>query len=304
MGFATVHAIALLGVRGRDVRVECNASVGLPTTRITGLPDTVIREAAERVKSAVQRSELGWPDQRIVVNLAPAGLPKSGTGFDLAIALAALGATEQIDDTALCDVWAFGELGLDGDTNPVAGALPVAKTVRDLGGRRLFVTETSAPEAALIEGIEVVPVANLREAYAILRGEQAPRTIAAAPTVVEIAGPDLRDVRGQATGRRAIEIAAAGGHHLLLAGPPGCGKSMLAARLPSVLPPLAITEALEVASIHSIAGTREPDAPLPRRPPYRDPHHGTSAVGLIGGGTGIATPGELSLAHPRVRPCH
>jgi magnesium chelatase family protein len=297
MAFATVHAIALLGLQARDVRVECHAANGLPGTRITGLPDTVVRESAERVKSAVQRSGLKWHDARTLVNLAPAGLPKTGTGFDLAIAIAALGSVEEVEASALEGVWAFGELGLDGDTHAVPGALPVAKAVRDLGGRRLFISERSAAEAALIEGIEVVPIEDLREARAILAGEQPPRPVTAAPTVVEDAGPDLREVRGQATGRRAIEIAAAGAHHLLFAGPPGCGKSMLAARLPSVLPPLSLTEALEVASIHSIAGTRDPDAPLTRRPPYRDPHHGTSAVGLIGGGTGIATPGELSLAH-------
>lgn len=294
---AVVGAVALLGLDARRVRVECVLGGGLPGVRLVGLPDTAVREATERIRSAVERSGLDWPQRRVVVNLAPAALPKSGSGFDLALALAVVAATGQLPDASLDGVWALGELGLDGAARAVAGALPVAAAVRRFGGRRLVAAERAAVEAGMVDGLEVVPVADLAEAVAVLRGRRPPRSPTRPPMPERVAGPDLAEVRGQQVARRAMEISAAGGHHLLLAGPPGCGKTMLAQRLPGILPPLPVAGALEVASIHSVAGVRAPDAPLSRTAPFRAPHHTTSLAGLVGGGSGIPRPGELSLAH-------
>jgi magnesium chelatase family protein len=294
---ASVSGVGLIGLEAHRVKVECVVGSGLPCLRIVGMPDTAVRESGERVRSAIEKCSSAWRQTRIVVNLAPAALPKAGGGFDLPVALAVLGALDAIDVKMLDGMWAFGELGLDGDVRPVPGVLPVATAAHRSGAQRLLVSDAAAVEAALIDGLEVVPVADLREAIAIVRGEQEPRTVAA-PVAAECEEvPDLADVRGQEVARRALEIAAAGGHHLLLAGPPGCGKSMLAERMRGLLPDLSLTEALEVAAIHSVAGIRKPDAPLSRRPPLRRPHHTTSAAGLIGGGSGIPRPGELSLAH-------
>lgn len=294
---ATVGGVGLVGLDGERVRVECSVTNGLPGLRTVGLPDSAVREAGERVRSAVQRSGYGWPDSRIVVNLAPAGRRKVGAGFDLPVALALLSASDQLDPVVLRDVVAFGELGLDGSARPVPGALPVAATVRRGPRSRLLVPESSATEAALVDGVDVVPVADLEEAVDVLTGRRAARRPAEPLDDPEPPPLDLRDVRGQEVARRALELAAAGGHHLVLSGPPGCGKSMLARRLPGLLPPLDLDAALEVATVHSVMGLRALDAPLSRRPPFRDPHHTTSLAGLIGGGSGIARPGEVSCAH-------
>ncbi|MFN2556575.1 MAG: ATP-binding protein [Nitriliruptorales bacterium] len=300
----TVAAVALVGLEAHPIRVECVTARGLPSTRLVGLPDTAVREARDRVRSAVLRSGLAWPSERVVVSLAPAGLPKGGAGFDLPLALAVLGASGQLSSSTLERLWACGELGLDGEARTVPGILAVAAAARRGGARRLIVPDGAAVEAGIVAGLEVVPVADLREAVEVLRSERPARTVElAGPTALEEA-PDLADVRGQAVARRALEIAAAGGHHLLLVGPPGCGKSMLARRLPGILPPLTLPHALEVATIHSVAGVRPPDAPLSRRPPFRDPHHSTSAAGLIGGGAGVARPGEISLAYPGMHQCY
>jgi magnesium chelatase family protein len=294
---AAVTAVALVGLEAHRVTVEATGGQGLPATRVVGLPDTAVREAAERVRAAVRRSGLGWPDGKVTVNLAPAALRKSGAGFDLPVALAVLGAAGAVPPAALAGTWAVGELGLDGSVRPVPGVLPVATAARRGGAARLLVPERAAAEASLVAGLPVVPVATLAEAAAILKGEATARdvTVDAMPAVEAV--PDLADVRGQAIARRAVEVAAAGGHHLLLSGPPGCGKSMLAERLPGVLPELTVEAALEVAAIHSVAGVRDPGAALSRVPPFRSPHHTTSAAGLVGGGTGVGRPGELSLAH-------
>jgi magnesium chelatase family protein len=294
---ATVHGVALVGLDARPVRIECAVGAGLPGLRLTGLPDAAIREAADRVRTAIARQRLTWPQERIVVNLAPADLPKGGAGFDLGIAVAVLAATRQVPVDALDGLWAVGELGLDGNVRAVPGVLPAAVGARDGGARRLLVGRAAAPEAALAAGVEVVPVADLGEVVAVLRGELRPLPADPAPATTAPCELDLVDVRGQAIARRAVELAAAGGHHLLLAGPPGCGKTMLARRLHGLLPPLSPEEALEVAAVHSLAGERAPDAPLSLTPPLREPHHSISSAGLVGGGSGVPRPGELALAH-------
>lgn len=296
-GHASMGAIALVGLEAHPVRVECLTAGGLPATRVVGLPDTAVREATDRVKAALARSECKYPEQRVVLNLAPADLRKQGSGFDLPMALTIAAATQHLPDGALDGVWACGELGLDGLARAVPGILPIAQAVAARGGR-LLVPERAAVEAALVDGLEVVPVRHLSEAIAVLSGEAPVRTPgepSPPPDPGEL--PDLADVRGQHLARRALEVAAAGGHHLLLAGPPGCGKSMLAARLPGLLPPLTLEQALEVAAVHSVAGARAPDQPLERIAPFQAPHHTTSGAGLLGGGSGVARPGALSLAH-------
>ncbi len=294
---ATVRGVALVGLRPREVRVEASSSPGLPALRLVGLPDAAVRESGERVRTAVQRQGLHWPAERLVINLAPADLPKVGTSFDLPLAIAVLAATGQVPLEAARATWACGELGLDGSVRAIDEQLPIAAGARELGADRLLVPAAGAGDAAHVPGLEVVPVADLAEVAALLRGVwTAP---VAVPTVRAPAhpSPDLADVKGQALARRAVEIAAAGGHHVLLSGPPGCGKTMLAQRLHGLLPDLHPEEALEVAAVHSLARERRAEDPMPRRPPLRAPHQVVSAAALVGGGSGVPRPGELSLAH-------
>lgn len=297
---AFVHTAALVGMEPWPITLECWVGPGLPGTRLVGLPDVAVREAADRAKAAVKSAGAKWPDQRVVANLAPADIPKAGSGFDLAFALGVLGATGVLEPGQLTGVWALGELGLDGSVRAVPGTLPIAALARDRNARRLLVAAKAGVEAALIDGLDVVPVIDLREAIAVLRGTIPATAPGRARALGRTIAPDLSDVRGQPVARRAVEIAAAGNHHLLLAGPPGCGKSMLAQRLPGLLPDLPVARAMEVAAIHSVAGVRDPGAPLDQAPPYRAPHHTVSIAGLVGGGSGIARPGEISLAHAGV----
>ena len=287
---------ALVGLEARRVEVEAHLQSGVPGFSIVGLADRACQEAKERVRSGIASAELEWPMRRITVNLAPAGLRKEGSGFDLPIALSILAASGQIPRERLADHAAVGELALDGRLRPVGGVLALAEAARRAGLPRILCAARSAPEAALAE-IEPVPIRHLSEAAAYLRGEGEPEPYVEGNGMpAEPPQLDLADVRGQERARRALEIAAAGGHNLLFAGPPGTGKTMLARRLRGILPPLATAEALEVTRIHSVAGLLAADRPLVTARPLRAPHYSASVAAIVGGGPG-PRPGEVSLAH-------
>ena len=269
---------------------------GLPAMSIVGLPEAAVREAKDRVRAAILCAQFEFPAGRITVNLAPADLPKDGGRFDLPIALGILAATGQIPLQALGDAEFLGELALTGELRPVDGVLPAALAAGD-AERRLIVPAGNGAEAALASRVEVRPARTLLEVCAHLTGRK-PLPFAEAPSLERTTGPDLADVRGQAQARRALEIAAAGGHHLLLIGPPGCGKTLLASRLPGLLPEATESEALEAAAIASVSG-RGLDPARWRERPFRSPHHTASAVALVGGGA-QPRPGEISLAHQGV----
>lgn len=292
-----MRGVALVGLRPLEVRVEATCSPGLPVLKLVGLPDAAVREAGERVRTAIQRHGLRWPGERVVVNLAPADLPKVGSSFDLPLAIAVLAATGQVPMVAASRTWACGELGLDGSVRAVTGQLPLVAGARQLGARELLVPAAAAAEAALVTGLTPVPVTDLTEVVAALEGRRPHVLLQPVKPCPGPPAPDLADVRGQPLARRAVELAAAGGHHLLLTGPPGCGKTMLAERLHGLLPDLTTDEAIEVAAIHSLAGERRPEDPLRVRPPLRAPHQVVSAAALVGGGAGVPRPGEVSLAH-------
>jgi magnesium chelatase family protein len=291
---ATVPSATLLGVEGRPVDVEVHVSNGLPGFTIVGQPDGACRESRDRVRAAMLSSKLPWPLKKVTVNLAPSGVRKAGAGLDLAIAIAFLVATAELPPAAI-DGYAFvGELGLDGSLRRVGGVVPL---VEALTARIVVVPRECTAEAALVGRHDVHGVSSLRELVDVLTGElpwpdAPPADLAPRP----YCGPDLADVRGQHSGRWALEVAAAGGHHTLFIGPPGSGKTMLAARLPGLLPPLDAMQALETTRIHSAAGLSVEDG-LVGRPPFRAPHHGASEVSLVGGGTAAMRPGEISLAH-------
>lgn len=290
-----VHSEALLGVEGVPVEVEVDLLRRLPSMVIVGLPGGAVRESGERVRSAIQQAEREFPRQRVVVNMAPADLPKVGTAFDLPIAVGVLAASGQVPSDALKDTAFIGELSLEGQLRGVRGALSLALGAKAQGLARVVLPEPCASEAAMIPGISVLSARTLGEVVAWLEGSGTLPSARAFSPVRERDPVDLREVRGQARARRALEIAAAGGHNLLMVGPPGCGKSMLAARLPTILPELGFDEAVDITRVHSAAGLLGSGCGLLARRPFRAPHHTISAAGMLG--NAALQPGEISLAH-------
>jgi magnesium chelatase family protein len=293
---ASIPSATLHGADGRRVAVEVHVAGGLPGFTVVGLPDAAVRESRDRVRAAMSSSGLAWPRHRVTVNLAPSGTRKGGSGLDLPIAVGVHVADGLVPADSVSDTACIGELGLDGSLRPVPGIVPM---VAALDCRQVVVPVACAGDARLVGGHDIRGVASLDELVAALRGERAWTDLAdvAIEGSVLPAMPDLADVRGQTVGRRALEVAAAGGHHLLLVGPPGSGKTMLANRIPSILPPLGRDEALEVTRIHSAAGLNLVGGALAQRPPFRAPHHSATEVSIIGGGTAWLRPGEASLAH-------
>jgi len=287
------------GVEARLVEVQCDSGRGFPSFSIVGLAEKEVAEARERVRSALRNSGLSFPDGRVTANLAPAELRKEGTGLDLALATAVLAAAGTVPADKAERYAYHGELGLDGSLRSVRGALAVALAVAQEGYHGMVVSRAAAAEAALVEGLDVYAADNLQDVVCFLRGERRLNPVEhwIPPAVPSPSSVDLKVVRGQEHARRALEIAGAGGHNLLLVGPPGAGKSLLAKCLPGVLPELSPEEALEVSRIHSVVGLLPPERPLLRWRPFRDPHHTISYAGMVGGGRGVPVPGEVTLAH-------
>jgi len=353
MAFARTCAVALVGVDGVVVEVQAGLEAGVPGFALVGLADKALSEARERVRAAVVNSGETWPQRKLTVGLSPASVPKAGSGFDVAVAVAVLAAAERVDGRAISGQVMIGELGLDGRVRPVRGILPAVLAAAEAGYRQVVVPEASAAEARLVPGMAVLGVRSLRQLVALLCDEPEPASepeedaaggasglaasglpFAAGDSgggggggegeaggggsvlsglgvrlprssaesgggVLAAAGPvpDLADVAGQHAARTALELAAAGGHHLYLSGPPGAGKTLLAERLPGLLPPLTEAEALEVTAVHSIAGLLPADRPLIRAAPYLAPHHSATMPAIVGGGSGLPRPGAVSLAH-------
>jgi magnesium chelatase family protein len=299
--FSRVRSASTLGVSAFVVEIETHLENGLPAFIVVGLPDSAVKESRERVSAAIKNSALVFPQKKITVNLAPADVRKEGSAFDLPIALGVLAAMGVVPQTALETTMILGELALDGVLRPVRGALPIAMEAKKQGFVRLLVPEQNASEAAMVEGLEVIPIASLREAVELVSGE-----LRIAPRTVDVAGifaqngkhhVDLRDVKGQENVKRALEVAAAGGHNAIMVGSPGSGKTMIAKRLPTILPPLTLDEALETTKIHSVSGLLPEGQALLTERPFRAPHHTISDAALVGGGVGVVRPGEISLAH-------
>ncbi len=301
MAIARTLALALTGMDGHVVEVEADLSAGLPGLTFTGLADISVVEARDRIRAAVLNSGADWPNRRITLALLPADVRKVGSRFDLAMALAVLGAAQIVPAAAIADAAWVAELGLDGRLRPIRGVLPAVIAAKHAGVRRVVVAEGNAAEAALVTGLDVRGARTLADVIAWLR-DGAPAPAVAAPgfdvgVEVDADAVDLADVAGQAAAKRALEVSAAGGHHLYLVGPPGAGKTLLAERLPGLLPELDDSAALEVTAVHSVAGALAGRARLLRRAPFQAPHHTASVAALVGGGSGVASPGAISLAH-------
>ncbi|MCG5219055.1 YifB family Mg chelatase-like AAA ATPase [Streptosporangium sp. KLBMP 9127] len=303
---ARTRCVAIVGVTGHVVEIEADISNGLPGMHLIGLLDTALSEARDRVRSAVTNSRYGWPETRITVSLFPASLPKRGSQFDLAIAVSLLGAAGVVPIERIAEPFFLGELGLDGRLRAVRGVLPAVVAAVEAGATKVVVPSANADEARLVPGVSVVAVRDLRQLVEWL-GNDDPASFpededpapSPEPLPAESTGrpPDLCDVAGQPMARKALEVCAAGGHNLWMVGPPGTGKTMLAERLPALLPPLLLDHALEVTAIHSIAGALSPGHPLLVTAPFMAPHHTATVAAMVGGGSSIPRPGAVSLAH-------
>ena len=308
MSSATTLAVALNGLAGSIIEVEAHCANGLPAFVLVGLADTAIKEARERVRAAINAVGISWRERRVTVNLSPADIPKTGTGFDLALAVALLSAGGHINPALARGVVHIGELSLDGFLRPVRGVLPAVNAAVSAGYNTVIVPAQCADEARLVPAAQVIGASNLAQVLryygnhqvALPRGRKVNQT---SPASSAQSNPsqgselDLSQVVGQSEARYALEVAAAGGHHLLMIGPPGAGKTMLAQRLPGILPDLNDADAVTVTSVHSLAGTLEAKKGLLRRPPLRSPHHSATRAAIVGGGSGLARPGDISLAH-------
>ena len=297
MALASTWSVALFGVDGVPVEIEADISSGVPGVHLIGLPDAALRESKDRVRAAVRNSGETWPQRQVSIALSPAALPKGGSGYDVALACCVLAAAKVVPETQLAGTVLLGELALDGRLRAVRGVLPALLAARRVGLCRAIVPVAVLREAALVDDVEVLGAANLGEILAWLRDETPLAAKPDQPPPRPVSQLDLVDVLGQPDARWALEVAAAGGHHILFTGAPGTGKTMLAQRLTGLLPPLSPAESVEVTAVNSVAGTLRSEAPLISEPPFVAPHHSTSIAALVGGGSGLAKPGAVSKAH-------